>query len=216
MATTGLHVLGRLTGTVGTCMPRSPDGAARTRLPPVQAHNCSGEAWHGAARAQAGNCSADILPMAAQPLSLAAGATSNVTFMVYLTSSAGAASLGCDVGVLDSQARARGQGGRRRARLRCDAAPCSTPRRADRAGTSAPRPRCDAAPRQRLRAATSGVCARAHQGLLRDSSAVRFAALATQYADPTDAGTLAVRARAMRISRWPACAANLHILQSDP
>ncbi len=103
-----------VTGAVGACMPRSPGSAARTRLPPVQAHGRSAEAWRGAARAQAGNCSADILPMAAQPLSLAAGATGNVTFMVYLTSSAGATSLGCDVGVLDSQARARGGRGQGR------------------------------------------------------------------------------------------------------
>ena len=86
--------------------------------------------------------------MAAQPLSLAAGATGNVTFMVYLTSSAGATSLGCDVGVLDSQARARGvcrQGRRGRARPHCDAALCSNPGRG-LGGRGRARTRCDAAP----------------------------------------------------------------------
>ena len=90
---------------------RAHASSARVRVESLAGRPPGAEAWlHGrarcGARAQAANCTAGILPMAAQPLALAAGATCGVTFEVFLASSAGAASMGCDVGVLDSQARA--------------------------------------------------------------------------------------------------------------
>ena len=48
-------------------------------------------------------CSATVLPVQAQPLSLAAQATATLVFDIFLTSSA-AASLSCSVVVTDPQA----------------------------------------------------------------------------------------------------------------